>query len=78
MISMDPGEAIVEAVVRHAGEDLIVWASDYPHPDATFPGAVTKTLGALEGVPASGRRKILVENAARLYGLDVAAAAAHA
>jgi len=76
MISMDPGEAIVEAVVRHAGEDLIVWASDYPHPDATFPGAVTKTLAVLEPVPASVRRKILAENASRLYGLDVAAATA--
>jgi len=44
MISMDPGEAMVEAVVRHVGDEVIVWASDYPHPDATFPGAVTKTL----------------------------------
>ena len=78
MVSMDPGEAIVEAVVRHAGEDLLVWASDYPHPDATFPGAVTKTLGVLEAVPASVRRKILAENAARLYGLDLAAASAGA
>ena len=74
MVSMDPGEAIVEAVVRHAGEDLLVWASDYPHPDATFPGAVTKTLGVLEAVPASVRR--MAENAARLYGLDIVATGA--
>ncbi len=74
VVSMDPGEAAVEAVVRHAGAECVVWASDYPHPDATFPGAVRKTLGVLGPVDVAARRKILAENAARLYGLDVARA----
>jgi predicted TIM-barrel fold metal-dependent hydrolase len=73
VVSMDPGEAAVEAVVRHVGDQVIVWASDYPHPDATFPGAVQKTLAVLRPVDAVARRRILADNAARLYGLDLAA-----
>jgi len=69
MISTEPGEEAIDAVVAHVGDDNVVWASDYPHPDATFPGAVTKTLAAMGGVGAAARRKILGDNAARLYGL---------
>jgi predicted TIM-barrel fold metal-dependent hydrolase len=58
-------------VVTHVGDDYVVWASDYPHPDATFPGAVTKTLAAMERLSAATQRKIMGANAARLYGLAV-------
>jgi predicted TIM-barrel fold metal-dependent hydrolase len=68
-ISTEPGEAAIDAVVRHVGAEYVVWASDYPHPDATFPGAVTKTLAAMEAIPPGAREKILRENALRLYGL---------
>lgn len=57
------------------GEDYVVWASDYPHPDATFPGAVTKSLEAMTNLTASARRKIFGANALRLYGLETAQAA---
>ncbi len=50
-----------------------MWASDSPHPDAVFPGTVTKTLEVLRPVGAVARRRILADNAARLYGLDLAA-----
>src|SRR5439155_925091 len=40
VISTDPEDGAVEAVVRLVGDDCLVWASDYPHPDALFPGAV--------------------------------------
>lgn len=70
VVSTEPGEEAVDAVVAHVGEDNVVWASDYPHPDATFPGAVTKTLAALATLADSARRKILATNAVRLYGLS--------
>jgi uncharacterized protein len=69
MISTEPGEDAVDAVVAHVGEDHVVWASDYPHPDATFPGAVTKTVEAMAGLTVRAREKILGANAARLYGI---------
>jgi predicted TIM-barrel fold metal-dependent hydrolase len=71
VVSTEPGEEAIDAVIAHVGDDVVVWASDYPHPDATFPGAVAKTLGALRTVPEGSRRKILGTNAARLYGLPV-------
>jgi predicted TIM-barrel fold metal-dependent hydrolase len=73
VVSTEPGEAAVDAVVAHVGEDNVVWASDYPHPDATFPGAVTKTLAAVATLGDAARRKILAANAARFYGLPVPA-----
>ena len=38
MISCDPDEATIPAVVDYIGEDYVCWASDYPHWDAIFPG----------------------------------------
>jgi predicted TIM-barrel fold metal-dependent hydrolase len=75
VISTEPGEDAIDAVVTHVGEDYVVWASDYPHPDATFPGAVTKSLEAMTNLTASARRKILGGNALRFYGLEATQAA---
>ncbi len=71
MISTDPEEEMVDAVVAHVGDDCVVWASDYPHPDAHYPGAVTKTLESMRGVSAAARHKIFAVNPARLYGLTL-------
>ncbi|GIW40818.1 MAG: amidohydrolase [Candidatus Binatia bacterium] len=71
VISTEPDDDVVRAVVEYVGDDSIVWASDYPHPDAHFPGAVTKTLESMAGLSADTRRKILATNAARLYGLEL-------
>jgi predicted TIM-barrel fold metal-dependent hydrolase len=56
-------------IMRHVGAECIVWASDYPHPDAHFPGAVSKTLAAMADVSPSARHKIFATNPARFYGL---------
>lgn len=69
MISTEPDDDVVDAVVQHVGDDNIVWASDYPHPDAHFPGAVTLTLESMRNVPLASREKIFSTNAARLYGI---------
>ena len=46
-----------------------MWGADYPHPDCVWPDSratLEKNLGALaEGV----RRKITLENVAKLYNL---------
>ena len=73
VISTDPedGDGVVESVVRLVGEDCLVWASDYPHPDAHFPGGVKESLGKMRGVPEPARGKIFATTAARVYGIDV-------
>ena len=68
-IAFDPDDEMVETVVRTLGDECIVWASDYPHPDAHFPGTMDLTLESLQGVPEASRRKLLGENARRLFGL---------
>lgn len=66
-ISVDPDEKTIPAVVELVGEDYILWASDYPHFDCTFPGAVDELREAK--VPPKVLNKILGENAVRFYHL---------
>lgn len=67
-ISTDPEEDAVAATVEFVGDDCVVWASDYPHPDAIFPGAPKATL-ANPRLSATAKRKVLVDNGRRLYRL---------
>ena len=67
-VSTDPEEDAVAATVEYVGEDCVVWASDYPHPDAIFPGAPKATLANPRLSPGA-KRKILVDNGRRLYRL---------
>jgi predicted TIM-barrel fold metal-dependent hydrolase len=50
------------------GIDAICWGSDYPHTESTFPRSQQIMGARLAGVTADEQRKILWENAARLYG----------
>jgi predicted TIM-barrel fold metal-dependent hydrolase len=68
-VSMDPDDAVAASVAQQVGDDVLVWASDYPHVDAPFPGAVTRTLETLESLAPEAQRRILRDNALRLYGL---------
>lgn len=70
-ISFDPTESTVAATARNplVGADRIVWASGYPHPDATFPGAVDALRRGLSGLDTAERTSILGLNAIQLYGL---------
>jgi len=59
-------------LIDELGADRIMWGSDFPHPDGIWPDSreyVQKELGHL---PADVRRKVVCENAARLYGFPLA------
>jgi hypothetical protein len=62
-------EASVAKVIPLIGEDNIMWGSDYPHPDGIWPDSQKWIEQDLAGLSASVRRKILCENAGKLYGL---------
>ena len=51
------------------GEERIVWGSDYPHADSTFPGAVDELRKTIAPLPEATQRRILGGNGAALYGL---------
>ncbi|OLC17849.1 MAG: hypothetical protein AUH29_00725 [Candidatus Rokubacteria bacterium 13_1_40CM_69_27] len=66
-ISCEPDEPYIPHVLDFIGEDRLLFASDYPHPDHKWPETL-ETMLALP-VPDSARRKILWDNPAALYGL---------
>jgi predicted TIM-barrel fold metal-dependent hydrolase len=53
---------------HHIGLEHILWSSDYPHNDSTWPNSQKVIDYLMEGVPAAERRKIVCENAVALYG----------
>lgn len=70
-ISFDADEELLAATARspRCGADRIIWASDYPHPDAKFPGVVAELDETTASLSDSERRRIFGENAAELYSL---------
>ena len=54
------------------GVDNMMWGSDYPHSESTFPQSRRILAEILAGVPDDEQAKIAGANAARLYGFDPA------
>ena len=54
------------------GVDCMMWGSDYPHSESTFPRSREVLDDILQGVPKAERAKIVCHNTARLYGFDLA------
>jgi len=68
-VAMDPDDACAPGLMRDIGSECLVWASDYPHTDHEFPGAVSSTLKILEAGPPDCVAAVLDRNPRRLYGL---------
>jgi predicted TIM-barrel fold metal-dependent hydrolase len=71
-ISFDPDESALPLAATSplCGADRIVWASDFPHPDAKYPGVTDELMEATESLGDDDRRLIAGENALTLYGLS--------
>jgi predicted TIM-barrel fold metal-dependent hydrolase len=69
LISAEPDESITAQVVEHLGAEYVIWASDYPHIDASF-NVVAEIREKLADLPEDSQRKVLGENALRFYGLS--------
>ncbi|MDE0372724.1 MAG: amidohydrolase family protein, partial [Rhodospirillales bacterium] len=46
----------------------VMWGSDFPHPDGVWPDSQEFIAREMAGVEPRVQRKVLWENAARLYG----------
>ena len=66
-ISCDPGERTLGSVVSLCGEEAVVFATDYPHPDAVSGDLVAQIEGRA-GLGERAKRAILVDNARRAFG----------
>ena len=52
------------------GADCLMWGSDYPHDEGSFPHSQEVIARTFAGLSAHERQKIVRDNAARLYGFD--------
>lgn len=50
------------------GEDNVMWGSDFPHPDGVWPDSREFIAREMEGLDEGIKRKVLCDNAVRLYG----------
>ena len=64
-------DALGPATYRFFGEDNYMWASDFPHADSTFPNSLKVIEDNFAGVPEAITRKIVFDNANRLYGMGL-------
>ena len=60
-------EMTLPSVVALAGDVNLVFNTDYPHPDGTFPWGIERL--AAQPISESSKRKILWDNAARAFRL---------
>lgn len=65
--SAEPDEKALPYVIERIGEDLIIFASDYPHGGSAFTGDVLGRDDLSEGA----KNKILRDNGIRLLGYDI-------
>src|SRR5262249_22733804 len=72
-VSFDPGEKPLGATAELLGTDRVLWASDFPHPDAKYPGVVDELLETIANLSDEGKRRILGENAVVAYNLPLKA-----
>ena len=52
------------------GIENLMWGTDYPHPEGTWPKTHAQMTECFKGVPEKELDKILGENAIEFYGLD--------
>ncbi len=57
------------ALAEFYGEDKLLWATDYPHPDSIWPHSIKKLEEFTKKATPELVRKIAWENAANLYGV---------
>ena len=62
-------EPSLAVMIPLIGEDTIMWGSDYPHPDGIWPDSRKWIAEDLASVSPAVQRKIVCENAGKLYGL---------
>lgn len=53
VVSSDPEDRLAAGSVHTLGADHVIWASDFPHPDAEFPGAVAEFCEHAAGLTAA-------------------------
>ena len=71
IISSEAEDALAAFVIREVGAEHVVWASDFPHPDASFPNSARAFIGSLElhGTEPANADAVLWSTPLDFYGL---------
>jgi uncharacterized protein len=70
VISTDPEDPLAAFAASTIGADHLVWASDFPHPDAAFPDALDQFLARAPGLSESDLDTLLWDTPLRFYRLE--------
>jgi predicted TIM-barrel fold metal-dependent hydrolase len=65
-IERHEGEDMFNMVAQFLGDDVLMYASDYPHSECQFPNSVDNVLHWASLKPDT-KRKLLWDNATRFY-----------
>jgi predicted TIM-barrel fold metal-dependent hydrolase len=65
-IEHQEGEDMFTAVTRFLGDDVLMYASDYPHSECQFPNSIDNIL-AWQTLKPETTHKLLWDNAARFF-----------
>jgi predicted TIM-barrel fold metal-dependent hydrolase len=68
-VSAESEERLIPTVMDIVGEDKLLWASDFPHIDATYPGALNELMERTD-ISEPRRGRILSDNPRRFYRLS--------
>jgi uncharacterized protein len=70
-ISFDADESLLAFTANSplVGAERIVWASDYPHPDAKFPGTTDELYENIESLNLEQQRQIAGKSSEALYSI---------
>jgi uncharacterized protein len=67
--SCEPDDISLKAAAALGVDEYMMWASDYPHYDCVFPGAVEELREHCAALSPAAQERIMGGNAARCYGL---------
>jgi predicted TIM-barrel fold metal-dependent hydrolase len=69
VISSDPEDPLAASTCAAVGADHVVWASDFPHPDAAFPDALGEFVHHNPTLAAADLTTLLWDTPVQFYGL---------
>lgn len=70
-ISADPDDPAIKQVIDAIGDDNLVVATDFGHPEGRHYTHAVEEVLKLSGVSDASKRKILWDNALKVYPIEV-------
>jgi predicted TIM-barrel fold metal-dependent hydrolase len=64
-------EAGVSEAIAVLGDGNVLFETDFPHPTCLYPDSLPAAAAAIRSLPEASRRKVMSDNAVRLYNLPL-------